>query len=64
MSLAGWDTGRVTVSSSSFNENDGTSDWMNDGPNTNNLEIPLEDAKQRFLKFIRDFKIDKTFIYR
>ena len=65
MSLAGWDAGPVTVSKTSF-QYDGNDDWGTDTgmPNLNNLEVSREEATQRFLNFIRNFVVDKTFIYR
>lgn len=65
MAQAGWDSGRVTVSSKSLIENDEGDEWNMEGvPNTDNLEISKEEAQKRFILFIRDFKIENSFIYR
>ena len=64
MSLAGWDSGGVTVSSKSMLTNEdewGSSEGL---PNTNRLEISQDDATKRFLHFIRNFQVDNVFIYR
>jgi hypothetical protein len=68
MSLAGWDSGRVAVSNNSLsldltNENSG---WgsLNEAAPTSNMDLSVHEAKQRFLTFLRNFQIDKTFIYR
>ena len=46
-------------------ENDEGTDWDMDGvPNTSRLEVQKEEAQRRFLLFIRDFKVDNTFVYR
>ena len=63
MSLAGWDSGRVSVSSKSFVEND-KDEWNLESTNTDALEIGREEAQERFKVFIRDFKVDNSFIYR
>ena len=55
----------VTVSSKSLIENDEGDEWNMEGvANTDNLEIGKEDARLRFVRFIRDFKVDNSFIYR